>query len=148
MKRLERLKQERQKRIAARSGASNPTSTPPQAKAKPSPKVSPSTHKSSKFTDAEPGSSSPLRKIIPARSSTPGSDPHKTAKASKLGGDSSSAVSKSTSSLAEMKKEKSGGTTESLIERLKKLAQPKTNASTLNPNPAAADHPRRTSLPQ
>ncbi|XP_048573060.1 COP1-interacting protein 7-like [Triticum urartu] len=149
IKRLERLKQERQKRIAARSGASNPTSTPPQAKAKPSPKVSPSTHKSSKFTDAEPGSSSPLRKIIPARSSTPGSDPHKTAKASKLGGDSSSAVSKSTSSLAEIKKEKSGRT-ESSIERLKKLAEPKSNASTdhpSNPKSASADHPRRRSLP-
>ncbi|VAI40847.1 unnamed protein product [Triticum turgidum subsp. durum] len=149
IKRLERLKQERQKRIAARSGASNPTSTPPQAKAKPSPKVSPSTHKSSKFTDAEPGSSSPLRKIVPARSSTPGSDPHKTAKASKLGGDSSSAVSKSTSSLAEFKKEKSGRT-ESSIERLKKLAEPKSNASTdhpSNPKSASADHPRRRSLP-
>ncbi|KAF7069699.1 hypothetical protein CFC21_075288 [Triticum aestivum] len=149
IKRLERLKQERQKRIAARSGASNPISTPPQAKAKPSPKVSPSTHKSSKFTDAEPGSSSPLRKIIPARSSTPGSDPHKTAKASKLGGDSSSAVSKSTSSLAEIKKEKSGRT-ESSIERLKKLAEPKSNASTdhpSNPKSASADHPRRRSLP-
>ncbi|KAE8767628.1 hypothetical protein D1007_60987 [Hordeum vulgare] len=89
MKRLERLKQERQKRIAARSGASHP---------------------------------------------------QKTAK--------SSAVSKSTSSLAEMKKEKSGSTPESLIERLKKLAQPKTNASTLNPKPATADHPRRRSLPE
>ncbi|KAM3280618.1 hypothetical protein ACQJBY_047435 [Aegilops geniculata] len=150
IKRLERLKQERQKRIAARSGASNPISTPPQAKAKPSPKVSPSTHKSSKFTDAEPGSSSPLRKIIPARSSTPGSDPHKTAKTSKLGGDSSSAVSKSTSSLAEIKKEKSGRT-ESSIERLKKLAEPKSNASTdhpPNPKSASADHPRRRSLPE
>ncbi|XP_037444754.1 COP1-interacting protein 7-like [Triticum dicoccoides] len=149
IKRLERLKQERQKRIAARSGASNPISTPPQAKAKPSPKVSPSTHKSSKFTDAEPGSSSPLRKIIPARSSTLGSDPHKTAKASKLGGDSSSAVIKSTSSLAEIKKEKSGRT-ESSIERLKKLAEPKSNASTdhpSNPKSASADHPRRRSLP-
>nr|XP_040247297.1 COP1-interacting protein 7 isoform X2 [Aegilops tauschii subsp. strangulata] len=150
IKRLERLKQERQKRIAARSGASNPISTPPQAKAKPSPKVSPSTHKSSKFTDAEPGSSSPLRKIIPARSSTPGSDPHKTAKASKLGGDSSSAVSKSTSSLAEIKKEKSGRT-ESSIERLKKLAEPKSNASTdhpPNPKSVSSDYPRRRSLPE
>ena len=90
MKRLERLKQEREKRIAARSGASNPQKTAAKA----------------------------------------------------------SAVSKSTSSLAEMKKEKSGGTTESLIERLKKLAQPKTNASTLNPKSATADHPRRRSLPQ
>ncbi|KAI4986966.1 hypothetical protein ZWY2020_019596 [Hordeum vulgare] len=150
IKRLERLKQERQKRIAARTGASNPVSTPPQAKAKPSPKVSPSTHKSSKFTDAEPGSSSPLRKIIPARSSTPGSDPQKTAKASKLGGDNSSAVSKSISSLADIKKERSGKT-ESSIERLKKLAQPKSNTSTdhpSNPKSASVDHQRRRSLPE
>ncbi|XP_037442297.1 COP1-interacting protein 7-like [Triticum dicoccoides] len=91
MKRLERLKQEREKRIAARSGASNPQKTAAKA----------------------------------------------------------STVSKSASSLAEMKKERSGsGTTESLIERLKKLAQPKTNASTLNPKSATADHPRRRSLPQ
>ncbi|CAM0878148.1 unnamed protein product [Alopecurus aequalis] len=147
IKRLERLKQERQKRIAARSGASNPVSTPPQAKAKPSPKVSPSTYKSSKFTDAEPGSSSPLRKH-PARS-TPGSDPQKTAKASNLG-DTTSAVSKSTSSLAEVKKEKSGRT-ESSSERLKKLAEPKSNAPTDHPpnsKSASADNPRRRSMPE
>ncbi|VAI40866.1 unnamed protein product [Triticum turgidum subsp. durum] len=90
-----------------------------------------------------------LKQNLLQRSSTPGSDPHKTAKASKLGGDSSSAVSKSTSSLAEFKKEKSGRT-ESSIERLKKLAEPKSNASTdhpSNPKSASADHPRRRSLP-
>ena len=147
IKRLERLKQERQKRIAARSGTSDSVSTPPQAKAKPSPKISPSAYKSSKFSDAEPGSSSPLRKL-PARS-TLVSDPQKTAKASKLG-DSTSAVSKSTSSLAEIKKEKSGRT-ESSIERLKKLAEPKSNAPTDHPpnsKSASADHPRRRSMPE
>ncbi|KQK11943.1 COP1-interacting protein 7 [Brachypodium distachyon] len=147
IKRLERLKQERQKRIAARNGASNSVSTPQQAKTKPSPKISPSTYKSSKFSDAEPGSSSPLRKL-PVRN-TPGSDPQKTAKASKLG-DGTNAVSKSTSSLTEIKKEKSGRT-ESSIERLKKLAEPKSNSSTDNPSnskSASMDHPRRRSMPE
>lgn len=147
IKRLERLKQERQKRIAARSGAANPVSTPQQAKAKSSPKILPSTFKSSKFSDAEPGSSSPLRKL-PARN-TPGSDPQKTAKASKLA-DSTNAVSKSTSSLAEIKKEKSGRT-ESSSERLKKLAEPKSNAPTDHPpssKSASVDNLRRKSMPE
>ncbi|KAM0924479.1 hypothetical protein ACQ4PT_004822 [Festuca glaucescens] len=149
IKRIERLKQERQKRIAARSGASNPVSTPQQAKAKPSPKISPSTYKSSKFSDAEPGSSSPLRKL-PARS-TPGSDPQKTAKASKLGDSNSSAVSKSTSSLAETIKKEKSGRAESSSERLKKLAEPKINAPADHPpssKSASVDHPRRRSMPE
>lgn len=147
IKRLERLKQERQKRIAARSSTSNSLSTPQQAKAKPSPKISPSTNNSSKFSDAEPGSSSPLRKL-PART-TPGSDPQKTSKVSKLS-DSTNAVSKSTSLLAEIKKEKSGRT-ESSSERLKKLAEPKSNASTdhlSNSKPGSVDHSRRRSMPE
>jgi len=149
IKRLERLKQERQKRISARSGASNPVSTPQQAKAKPSPKISPSTYKSSKFSDAEPGSSSPLRKL-PARS-TPGSDPQKTAKVSKLGDNNSNAVSKSTSSLTETIKKEKSGRTESSSERLKKLAEPKSNAPADHPpssKSAIADHPRRRSMPE
>lgn len=107
----------------------------------------PSTFKSSKFSDAEPGSSSPLRKL-PARN-TPGSDPQKTAKASKLA-DSTNAVSKSTSSLAEIKKEKSGRT-ESSSERLKKLAEPKSNAPTDHPpssKSASVDNLRRKSMPE
>ncbi|XP_047092936.1 COP1-interacting protein 7-like [Lolium rigidum] len=149
IKRLERLKQERQKRIAARSGTSNPVSTPQQTKEKPSPKISPSTYKSSKFSDAEPGSSSPLRKL-PARS-TPGSDPQKTAKASKLGDSNSSAVSKSTSSLADTIKKEKSRRTESSSERLKKLAEPKINALADHPpssKSASVDHPRRRSMPE
>ncbi|PUZ35952.1 hypothetical protein GQ55_9G001300 [Panicum hallii var. hallii] len=149
MKRLERLKLERQKRIAARSSTSSASTTPQQPKVKPSSKVSPSTYKSSKFSDAEPASSSPLRKV-PAKT-TPGTDPHpqKTAKASKLIGNTN-AVSKSTSSLTDMKKEKSGKA-ESSSERLKKLAEPKTSGLTdhpLNPKSASVDHPRRRSMPQ
>ena len=149
MKRLERLKLERQKRIAARSSTSSASTTLQQPKVKPSSKVSPSTCKSSKFSDAEPASSSPLRKF-PAKTTT-GTDPHppKTAKASKLIGNTN-AVSKSTSSLTDMKKEKSGKA-ESSSERLKKLAEPKTSGFTdhpSNPKSASVDHPRRRSMPQ
>ncbi|KAL6638319.1 hypothetical protein ACP70R_025891 [Stipagrostis hirtigluma subsp. patula] len=147
MKRLERLKLERQKRIAARSSASNAASTPLQPKAKPSPKISPSNYKSSKFSDAEPASSSPLRKF-PAKTTT-GTDTQKIAKVNKVS-NNTTVVSKSTSSLTEMKKEKNGRT-ESSSERLKKLAEPKTNASTDRPSnskSASFDHPRRRSMPQ
>ncbi|KAG2544310.1 hypothetical protein PVAP13_9KG025000 [Panicum virgatum] len=148
MKRLERLKLERQKRIAARSSTSSASTTLQQPKVKPSFKVSPSTYKSSKFSDAEPASSSPLRKV-PAKT-TPGTDPHpqKTAKASKLIGNTN-AVSKSTPSLTDMK-EKSGKA-ESSSERLKKLAEPKTSSFTDHPSnlkSASVDHPRRRSMPQ
>ncbi|GJN40394.1 hypothetical protein PR202_gb29601 [Eleusine coracana subsp. coracana] len=147
IKRLEKLKLERQKRIAARSNAPSATSTPQQPKVKPSPKLSPSGYKGSKFNDAEPASSSPHGKL-PAKT-TPGTDPPKAAKASKLG-DNTNAVSKSTSSLSEMKKEKSGRTGSS-NERLKKLAEPKTNLSTDHPLSSKSvkmDHSRRRSTPQ
>lgn len=113
---------------------------------KPSPKLSPSSYKSSKFNDAEPASSSPLTKL--AAKTTPGTDPPKAAKASKLS-DNTNVVSKSTSSLTEMKKEKSGRT-ESSNERLKKLAEPKINSSTdypLSSKSAKIEHSRR-STPQ
>ncbi|TVU44266.1 hypothetical protein EJB05_03702 [Eragrostis curvula] len=147
IKRLEKLKLERQKRIAARSSASNAAPTPQQPKVKPSPKLSPSVNKSSKFSDTEPASSSPLRQL-PAKI-TPRTDPPKAAKASKVG-DSMHAVSKSTPSLTDMKKEESGRI-ESSSERLKKLAEPKTNSLTdhpLNSKSAKLDHSRRRSMPQ
>ncbi|CAN6286082.1 unnamed protein product [Urochloa humidicola] len=146
IKRLERLKLERQKRIAARSSTSNASATPQQPKAKPSPKVSPVIYKSTKFSDAEPASSSPLRKL-PAKT-TPGTDPRKTAKASKVN-DHTNAVSRSTSSLTDIK-EKSGRA-ESSSERLKKLAEPKTSGLTdhpLNSKSVSVDHTRRRSMPQ
>lgn len=143
IKRLERLKLERQKRIAARSSTSN-APTPQQPRVKPSPKVSPSTYKSSKLSDTELASSSPLRKF-PIKT-TPGTDPEKTAKSSKLN-DNTNAVSKPT--LTDMKER--SGRTESSNERLRKLAEPKTNSSTghtLNSKSASVDRPRRKSMPQ
>jgi hypothetical protein len=97
------LKLERQKRIASRTSASNATSTPHHPKVKPSPKHSPSGYKSSKFSDTESAFSSPLKKLL--AKTTPGTYPPKAAKSSKLS-DYTNAVSKSTSSLTELKKEK------------------------------------------
>jgi hypothetical protein len=114
---------------------------------KPSPKNSPSGYKSSKFSDTESAFSSPLKKL-PAKT-TPGTDPPKAAKASKLS-DYTNAVSTSTSSLTELKKEKSGRM-ESSSERLKKLAEPKNNLLTdhsLSSKSAKMDHSRRRSTSQ
>ncbi|CAN6290991.1 unnamed protein product [Urochloa humidicola] len=148
IKRLERLKLERQKRIAARSSTSSASTTPQQPKAKPSPKVSPVIYKSSKFSDAEPASSSPLRKL-PAKT-TPGTDPRKTAKASKLNDHNhTNAISRSTSSLADIKVKSERA--ESSSERLKKLAEPKTNGLTDHPSNSksvSVDRPQRRSMPQ
>ncbi|CAL4937222.1 unnamed protein product [Urochloa decumbens] len=146
IKRLERLKLERQKRIAARSSTSSASITPQQPKPKPSPKASPVIYKSSKFSDAEPASSSPLRKLT--AKTTPGTDPRKTAKASKLN-DHTNAVSRSTSSSTDIKDK--SGRAESSSERLKKLAEPKTNGLTDHPSNSksvSVDHPRRRSMPQ
>lgn len=70
-KRLEALKIERQKRIAARSSSNavqSPLSTK-QTRPGLTTKVSPSSLKGSKFSDLEPGSNSPQEKL-PVRSSS------------------------------------------------------------------------------
>ncbi|KAJ3678495.1 hypothetical protein LUZ60_002298 [Juncus effusus] len=87
IKRLEALKLERQKRIAARSSSTNPT----QSKSKASPN---STQKPSKFTDSDPNST-PIRKI--ATKTTP----------SKSNG-SGNGLTRSVSSLSETRKERNG----------------------------------------
>lgn len=88
MKRLEALKLERQKRIAARSNNANPTQ---QVKPKP---VSKPTQKTSKFTDADPNST-PVRKAV--TKTTP----------SKSTG-SGNGLTRSVSSLSDTRKEKNG----------------------------------------
>ncbi|KAK8548645.1 hypothetical protein V6N13_054577 [Hibiscus sabdariffa] len=65
IRRLEALKMERQKRIAARSSSGPAQSSTAKQSRKQLPlKLSPSSHKGSKFTDAEPGLSSPLQRSI------------------------------------------------------------------------------------
>ncbi|XVE81873.1 hypothetical protein DITRI_Ditri15bG0100900 [Diplodiscus trichospermus] len=65
IRRLEALRMERQKRIATRgSSVTGQSSLGTQSKRQLPSKLSPSSHKGSKFTDAEPGSSSPLQRSI------------------------------------------------------------------------------------
>ncbi|KAJ0960668.1 hypothetical protein J5N97_001457 [Dioscorea zingiberensis] len=126
MKRLEALKQERQKRIAARSGSSNtkPTSTPQQNRALLPAKVSPSSYKGSKFSDSEPTSTSPVPKV---RTPSLGSNGFlTTTKVSRLNRGTPSAeneLSRSASSLPDLSKESKIVATASI--QTKRLSDPK-----------------------
>ncbi|PON94790.1 COP1-interacting protein-like protein [Trema orientale] len=129
MKRLEALKMERQKRIAARGA------NPAQQTRKPVPtKTSPSSCKGTKFSDLEPGSSSPLQRY-PVRTSSVGSaDSQKTSKSSRLNVGSHSAgnrLSRSVTSLPEPKKEINGvtGETKASMSRIRRLSEPKMSNS-------------------
>ncbi|XP_012487331.2 COP1-interacting protein 7 [Gossypium raimondii] len=136
IRRLEALKMERQKRIAAR-GSSVPaqSSVASQSKKQLPSKLSPSTHKGSKFTDGEPGPSSPLqRSIKPASVGSVYS--HKASKPSKLNGGTPSRgnrLSRSVSSLLEPKKDIGGVTpdTKASMARIRRLSEPKTSSSPL-----------------
>ncbi|KAM0944966.1 hypothetical protein DsansV1_C10g0097511 [Dioscorea sansibarensis] len=111
LKRLEALKQERQKRIAARSGSSStkPTLTPQQIRARLPAKVSPiSSSKGSKFSDSEPTSSSPLTKVTRRATSLGSAGLLKTTKVDRLNQGTHSAVKelrRSASSLPDLSKE-------------------------------------------
>ncbi|OMO95448.1 hypothetical protein COLO4_15893 [Corchorus olitorius] len=134
MRRLEALKIERQKRIAAR-GSSIPaqSSAPTQGRKQLPAKLSPSSHKSSKFTDAEPGSSSPLQRSIKTLSlGSAGSN--KTSKPTKLNTGTQSSgnrLTRSVSSLPETKKDISSVTPEPKpsMARIRRLSEPKTSSS-------------------
>ncbi|XP_010906787.1 uncharacterized protein [Elaeis guineensis] len=127
-KRLEALKRERQKRIAARSGT-NATQKPlisQQTKAQLPTKLSPSSYRGSKFSDSEPGSSSPLQKL-PTRTTSVGSnDSQKITRTGKLNG-SSHGLSRSASSLPEIKKENSNSRPEAKTASIqnRRLSDPK-----------------------
>ncbi|XP_008785220.1 COP1-interacting protein 7-like [Phoenix dactylifera] len=127
IKRLEALKRERQKRIAARgsSNATQPPLTPQQSKSRLPKKLSPSSYRGSKFNDSDPGSS-PLQKL-PTRTSSVGSnDSQKITRTSKLNG-SSHGLSRSVSSLSEMKKETGNSTPEAKTASVqtRRLSDPK-----------------------
>lgn len=131
-KRLEALKMERQKRIAARgSTVSGQSSQSSQLTRKKIPtKTSPSSHKGSKFSDSEPGSSSPLQRH-PVRAASLGSNDLQKTKHSKLNTGSQSAgnrLSQSVSSLSEAKKENAGDTKASMA-RIRRLSEPKMSSS-------------------
>ncbi|KAK6161255.1 hypothetical protein DH2020_004636 [Rehmannia glutinosa] len=127
-KRLEALKLERQKRIAARgtSTCGKPSVLSPQTKQFPL-KLSPATK--SKFSDLEPGSSSPLQRSK-IRTSLGSTVPLKASKGTKLNGVSHIAgnrLTRSSSSLSETKRESNGGTPESKasMSHIRRLSEPK-----------------------
>ncbi|KAI4318050.1 hypothetical protein L6164_025859 [Bauhinia variegata] len=134
IKRLEALKIERQKRIASRSGSTStpsPSPSPSQQNKKQLPsKLSPSSHKGSKFSDSEPGLSSPLQRL-PIRTVYVGSnDSSKTSKPGRLVTKSHSAenrLTRSVSSLPEAKEEKVDGATDTKasMARIRRLSEPK-----------------------
>ena len=134
IKRLEALKLERQKRIAARgsSTTAQPASQPTR-KQLPT-KLSPSSHRGSKFSDSEPGSSSPLQRF-PIKTVSAGSgDSRKVSRSSKSSTGPSTAGNRLTlslSSLSEQKNEKSGVTPNSKasMARIRRLSEPKVRSS-------------------
>ncbi|XP_028769626.1 COP1-interacting protein 7 isoform X2 [Neltuma alba] len=147
LKRLEALKMERQKRIASRSSsipAQQSVPSPLTKKRLPT-KLSPSSLKGSKFSDAEPGSSSPLQRF-PVRISSVGSNDSKASKSSRLNAGSHSAenkLSRSVPSLPGSKQEKRGDTadTKASMARIRRLSEPKMSTirqnSTVKPQSTA-----------
>ncbi|KAF5197157.1 Cop1-interacting protein [Thalictrum thalictroides] len=132
LKRLEALKRERQKRIAGRA---NPSPAQPQVASQTKPrlttKLSPNLHRGSKFSDSEPGSSSPIQRL-PTRTTSVGSnESQKVTKPSRLSNSGRIAVnglSRSVSSLPELK-EKDATTPEPKVStaRIRRLSEPKTS---------------------
>ncbi|XP_020248346.1 uncharacterized protein LOC109825853 [Asparagus officinalis] len=137
-KRLEALKIERQNRIAARTTSNSVHSPLAAKKIALSTKVSPSSFKGSKFSDAEPGLKSPIQKL-PIRSSSIGSnDFQKTAKTSRSIV-SANGLTKSVSSLPELKKEINDITSEA------KAVAPHTKRLS-DPNVRSVQHAPQTSV--
>ncbi|KAJ6819316.1 uncharacterized protein M6B38_402555 [Iris pallida] len=124
-KRLEALKLEREKRIAARSGsntAQSPSATKQTRNRMPT-KLSPSSFKGSKFSDSEPSSHSSLTKL-PIRSTSIGTnDSQRTMKPSST----TNGLSRSVPSMPELKKESDGTSPEVKVAsaRLRRLSEPK-----------------------
>lgn len=135
VKRLEALKLERQKRIAARSSSipAQPALPSPQTRKQLPTKISPSSHKGSKFSDAEPGSSSPLQRSSVRALSVNSSESQKTSKTTRLSAANSSAgnrLSRSVSSLPEDIKENASVTPETKVSmaRIRRLSEPRTSS--------------------
>ncbi|CAL1411030.1 unnamed protein product [Linum trigynum] len=147
MKRLALLKLERQKRIAAKGGSLPAQSTPLQTRKSLPTKLSPISHKSSKFSDSEPGPSSPLQRSSIKHLSS--SDSVKASMSSKLSTTGSQSAgnraSRSVSSLPELKKEDNTVTTDtkaSMAARIRRLSEPKVISS----HHVAPAKPRKTEL--
>ncbi|KAK9724287.1 hypothetical protein RND81_05G061300 [Saponaria officinalis] len=157
LKRLEALKIERQKRIAARSGTTaTQLPLPSQQSRKQLPKFSPVSQKGSKFSDTEPGSSSPLQrstlKLVPKVMS----DSSRTPKPKRLNGASQSngnRLTRSASSLSIRNEETNFTTPESktTISRIRRLSEPKITVHQVSvgkTQSAEGVSKRRASLPE
>ncbi|KAK7391722.1 hypothetical protein VNO78_20141 [Psophocarpus tetragonolobus] len=144
IKRLEALKMERQKRIAAKSGSITGQSPSQPTKKQLPTKPLPSSHKGSKFSDSEPGASSPLQRF-PVRTASVGSnDSLKTSKtSSRLITRShldNNKLSRSVSSLPESNLEKDDSTTDTKasMARIRRLSEPK--MSNISQTPSVKAH--------
>ncbi|KAJ8639232.1 hypothetical protein MRB53_015926 [Persea americana] len=129
IKRLEALKRERQKRIAARgnsSSAQSPSSLQ-QSKSRLSTKLSPGSHKGSKFSDLEPGSSSLKQQFPNKLASTGSNDSQKATKPGRLNGTgiAGNGLSRSVSSLPELKREVIGPEQKAIPVKNRRLSDPK-----------------------
>ncbi|KAL2921311.1 COP1-interacting protein 7 [Bienertia sinuspersici] len=138
MKRIEALKLERQKRIAAKSGV-KPVQSPSssqQAKLKPSP----ASQKSSKFSDTEPGSCSPLQRSKLRIISKVSPDSSKATK-------STNRLIRSASSLKSQKEDKVIATPDSkaTMSRIRRLSEPKGTVSSVKPATSEAVSRHRVS---
>ncbi|KAL2486773.1 COP1-interacting protein-related [Abeliophyllum distichum] len=130
-KRLEALKLERQKRIAVRGSSTSAKLSvlSPQTKMLPT-KLSPIASRGSKFSDSEPGLSSPLQRSK-IKTSLGSGESHKPSKANKLSDSSHLAgvnrLSRSSSSLSELRKENNSVTPDSKasMARIRRLSEPK-----------------------
>ncbi|KAJ6911268.1 hypothetical protein NC652_021791 [Populus alba x Populus x berolinensis] len=134
IKRLEALKLERQKRIAARASSTTALPASQQTRKQLPAKLSPSSHRGSKFSDSEPGSSSPLQRFSIKTVSAGSSDSRKVSRSSKLSTGPSTAGNRLTlslPSLSEPKNEKSGVTPDSKasMARIRRLSEPKVSSS-------------------
>ncbi|CAL0299899.1 unnamed protein product [Lupinus luteus] len=149
IKRIEALKMERQKRIAAKSGTITAHSPAPSQLAKKQlpTKLSPSSYKGSKFSDSEPGPSSPLQRFSIKTASVGSNDSSKMSKTSRLNTGShltENKLSRSVSSLPESKQEKVVGSTDikASMARIRRLSEPK--MSTIRQTPSVKPYSART----
>ncbi|KAE9619161.1 hypothetical protein Lal_00047539 [Lupinus albus] len=149
IKRIEALKMERQKRIAAKSSTVTGQSPAPSQLAKKQlpTKLSPSSYKGSKFSDSEPGPSSPLQRFSIKTASVGSNDSSKMSKTSRLNTGShltENKLSRSVSSLPESKQEKVDGSTDTKasMARIRRLSEPK--MSTIRQTPSVKPYSTRT----
>ncbi|GFY85428.1 COP1-interacting protein-like protein [Actinidia rufa] len=131
-KRLEALKMERQKRIAARGGstiAKSPSSQ--ESKKQLTAKLPLNSVRASKFSDSEPGSSSPLQRSKIRTASLGSNESQKASKISKSSNSShmsENRLTRSVSSLPDPRKETTDATPGSKpsLARIRRLSEPKT----------------------